>query len=102
MIGRMHVQPGRFARRIAPPSSCSSPGRTGYTDRAAHFRSSSMHSFQALRVQAVIALLLASCASSSRYPSPEKTDRYEELVAPVADWRELQKPNAERPVPDYN
>ncbi len=60
-----------------------------------------MHSFQALRVQAVIALLLASCASSSRYPSQKKTDRYEDLVALFADWRELQKPKADRGVPDY-
>ena len=60
-----------------------------------------MHSFQALRLRASVALILAACASAPTAPVPKKTARYQDLVALFADWRAFQKPRLADGVPDY-
>ncbi len=59
-----------------------------------------MHSFQALRLRASVALILAACASAPTAPVPKKTARYQDLVALFADWRAFQKPPIADGVPD--
>jgi hypothetical protein len=61
-----------------------------------------MHSFQALRLRASVALVLAACASAPTAPVPKKTARYEDLVALFAEWRAFQKPSIADGVPDYS
>ena len=61
-----------------------------------------MHSFQALRLRASVALILAACASAPTAPVPKKTARYQDLVALFADWRAFQKPPIADGVPDYS